>query len=152
MSDFWIRRIPKERLDSSVPFALVQVTGTRGWMAPELYHQQKYNFPSDVYCLGLNFAFVFCGGSHPYGEDEEKRNFVMKNQGQIVFNVEKKLRSLFPGLFELVESMLNFDQSRRPSSVMVLKHTIFHQMVKASRPPPSIINNVPTGKLNELLK
>ena len=84
LSDYWIRRVPA-RHDAEMPLRLFQVAGTRGWMAPEMYTQQRFIFSMDIFALGCILSYIFCEGSHPFGEDEEKRNFVMKTGGQVTF-------------------------------------------------------------------
>lgn len=145
LSDYWIRRLPprleRQGADDEVPLRLFQVAGTRGWMAPETYTQQRFTFLMDIFSLGCILAYIFCDGNHPFGEDEEKRNFIMKTGGQIAPQVERKLKSILPALFELIQSMLNIDAAKRPSALMVKKHPFFHQMVKPTRPPLSVVSS-----------
>ena len=161
LSDYWIRRVPTAPRDAEVPLRLFQVAGTRGWMAPEMYTQQRFAFFMDMFALGCIMTYIFCEGKHPFGEDEEKRHFIMKAGGQIAPQVERELQSILPALFELINSMLNIDPAKRPSALIVKKHPFFHQMMaKPTRPPPSVISSwlfclsflhVPKYYLNKLI-
>jgi len=44
-------------------------TGTKGWMAPEVYESNKLDFKVDIWGLGLIFGYTLSGGKHPYGND-----------------------------------------------------------------------------------
>jgi len=54
--------------------------GTRGWIAPELYHNQRGDFKVDIFALGLIFGYTLSrGNKHPFGDDPHAWAIQIKN-------------------------------------------------------------------------
>lgn len=64
LADFGISRALKT--NDKIDFTNTNVTnphGTKGWVAPELYHNKRYDFKADIFPLGCVFAYTLSGGN-----------------------------------------------------------------------------------------
>lgn len=85
LADFGLSRY----LDAMKTDSFTCASGTRGWMAPELYHQNViYNSKVDIFPLGCIFAYTLSGGKHPFGDEPDLRIGRIKRKEAIVFTKE----------------------------------------------------------------
>jgi len=59
---------------------LTDPTGTKGWMAPEVYESNRFDFKVDIWALGCIFGYTLSGGKHPFGEDPDNRSVQIKTK------------------------------------------------------------------------
>lgn len=99
------------------------VTGTDGWIAPEMIKGHRTTTAIDIFSMGCVFYYVITNGFHPFGD-------TLKRQANILSH-EFDLRALKPNSHEnvlaeeLVRDMINEDANRRPTAGAILKHPIF---------------------------
>lgn len=102
------------------------VTGTEGWIAPEMIKGQRTTTSVDIFSLGCVFHYVLSNGSHPFGD-------ILKRQANIL-SYEYDLRSLHKEntlthssvlAEELIRDMIQKDPNRRPTARAILKHPLF---------------------------
>jgi len=92
--------------------------GTRGWISPELYKNQRAGPKVDIFALGLIFGYTLSGGKHPFGDDPDKRSVRIKDKKPMLMvrNDLKEPYSLENNeAFDLTKSMLDINHEERPS-------------------------------------
>jgi len=92
--------------------------GTRGWIAPELYHNQRADFKVDIFALGLIFGYTLSRGKHPFGDDPHAWAIQIKN-GESIKMSRNDLKEPYSSenneAFDLIVSMLDMKPDKRPS-------------------------------------
>ncbi|CAG4980142.1 unnamed protein product [Colias eurytheme] len=101
------------------------VTGTDGWIAPEMINGERTTTSVDMFSLGCVFYYVLSRGQHPFGD-------VLRRQANIITG-EYNLDYLDKVLPEeevlltkiLIRSMISTKASARPPCETVLRYPIF---------------------------
>lgn len=103
------------------------ITGTEGWIAPEIIEGRRTTTSVDIFSLGCVFYYVLTRGHHPFGEN-------MKRQANIL-NGDYDLTHLFAAAEEtthtnvlaeeLIADMIEEEAGKRPTAVAVLNHPLF---------------------------
>ncbi|KAK3586701.1 hypothetical protein CHS0354_039173 [Potamilus streckersoni] len=101
--------------------------GTDGWIAPEMLNEEQRTTCSvDIFSAGCVMYYVLTMGKHPFGE-------ALKRQANIM-NGEYNLDSLpvTDGYVrrDIIQKMLSFEPSARPTAKTILKHPIFWRKEK----------------------
>ena len=68
---------------------VVNPTGTRGYMAPEMYESSRISSGSkvDIFALGCVLGCTLSiGGKHPFGDDEVDQSFRIKEKSPMVLS------------------------------------------------------------------
>jgi serine/threonine protein kinase len=119
--------------------------GTPCWMAPEIANEEAtYTFFSDIFPLGIIFAYTLNDGKHPFGDDEktiidriEKKEGIddvkqdkdkfkeEKESSTVQGEFKEELDKKFPKAFELIKNMLNPEPKQRPKAKDVLNNSFF---------------------------
>ncbi|CAG9584465.1 unnamed protein product [Danaus chrysippus] len=101
------------------------VTGTDGWIAPEMINGERTTTSVDMFSLGCVFYFVLSRGLHPFGD-------VLRRQANILTgdynldHLDKVLPSEQVLLSKmLIRCMISVRPSRRPPCDSVLKFPLF---------------------------
>nr|XP_039250409.1 serine/threonine-protein kinase/endoribonuclease IRE1-like isoform X1 [Styela clava] len=97
--------------------------GTNGWRAPEMYNTNVRTKQADIFSLALLIYFVQTDGSHPFGDDPDRRNLNIKHYQECDLS---KLKSE-PKLKDLVRWMLRLDPHERPSITEIDDHEYFRR-------------------------
>jgi len=86
-------------------------TGTMGWMAPEVYEFNRFDFKADIWSLGCVFAYALTdGGKHPFDDEDNNANireFRIKKKENMLLTIEdlKRPHCDDHSLFELIQSI-----------------------------------------------
>ena len=92
--------------------------GTEGWVGPEVYDgDRNYSFEVDIFPLGCICGFILLKGTHPFGLDCVNR---LKKKLPMITTIDdfkEEDKTAYP----LMEKMLNFDPSRRPTVTQILQ-------------------------------
>lgn len=102
--------------------------GTRGWMAPEMYHSKHFYLKADIFPLGCVFGYTLTGGKHPFGKDPDKRSVrIMRKDGTMLLVVDdlNTPQSDNRFAFELIATMLNRNPANRPTADEILTNHFF---------------------------
>ena len=92
--------------------------------APKPLANLLISFYSDIFPLGLIFAYTLNDGKHPFGDDIGFAEYNIKKKNPMIATVEQ-LDKEFPGAFELIKSMLNPDPKARPKARALLDKSFF---------------------------
>lgn len=102
------------------------ITGTDGWIAPEMIAGRRTTTSVDIFSLGCVFYYVLTQGKHPFGEN-------MKRQANIL-GAEYNLEDLFEEgqethttvlAEEMIRDMINDEAELRPTARGILNHPVF---------------------------
>jgi len=119
LADFGISKIlQKEQAKDFTNTSVTKPSGSVGWMAPEVYEFDRFDFKVDVWALGLLFAYTLSGGKHPFGDDPFERQARIKRKESMIFYKADLIESFSndPYAFELIESMLAIEPEKRPTA------------------------------------
>ncbi|XP_063063382.1 serine/threonine-protein kinase/endoribonuclease IRE1 [Engraulis encrasicolus] len=124
ISDFGLcKKLPPDRHSFSRSSGL---TGTQGWIAPEMLthtHDTRPTCAVDIFSAGCVFYYVSSRGSHPFGD-------ALRRQGNILSS-EYTLDHFMDDLHEdviardLIEKMIGAEPESRPLASAILKHPFF---------------------------
>lgn len=97
------------------------VTGTDGWIAPEMLSGQgRATKAVDVFSLGCVFYYVLSGGRHPFGDTLERQANIKHGRHNLA-----DVGTHGPLGQSLIEQMLHTDPQERPSVAAVAQHPVF---------------------------
>ncbi|XP_028518576.1 uncharacterized protein LOC110251065 isoform X2 [Exaiptasia diaphana] len=106
--------------------------GTRCWIAPEVIRSvsSQHSMKSDIFSSGLLLHYILSNQKHPFSPPGCTRTFseisVHQTLNNLLYNkMEGWNDSLSPEAAHLVESMLQQDESDRPSAADSLSHPLF---------------------------
>jgi len=108
LADFGISKMLKSDKDDFTNTSVTNPNGTRGWMPPEVYELDRFEFSVDIWALGCIFAYILSGGKHPFGENADERIARIRKAGSMVL-IKEDLKDTYrenPFVFELLKSML----------------------------------------------
>ncbi|XP_062392868.1 serine/threonine-protein kinase/endoribonuclease IRE1 [Sardina pilchardus] len=126
ISDFGLcKKLPADRHSFSLSSGL---TGTQGWIAPELltHTHTASTRPTcavDIFSAGCVFYYVVSRGMHPFGD-------ALRRQGNILsgdYSLEHFMEDLHEDVIarDLIEKMISPEPEPRPPACAILKHPFF---------------------------
>ena len=94
------------------------------WIAPEMYRTRRYTKEANMFTLGCLFGYMLSGGNHPFGNDPYSQNYrIMKMESMTMTENDLKIPYSNDRLaFQLIQSMVEFEPTRRPTAGEVLFH------------------------------
>jgi len=131
LADFGISKMLKTDMDINFTnTSVTNPTGSRGWMAPEVYESNRFDFKVDVWALGLIFGFTLSGGKHPFGDDQFERNTRIKQKKSMLLTKKDLIDNIdVQSAFNLINSMLTVEPENRPTVTDVLHHSFLKDEV-----------------------
>jgi len=132
LADFDISKIVKPERGDFTNTSVTNPSGTWGWIAPEVYKEDRFDFKVDVWALGCIFGYTLSGGKHPFGDDDimkridrikQKRAMLLTKKDLLIENKE------IIKAFELIKSMLMVDPKIRPTVKDILKDSFLRDEV-----------------------
>ncbi|XP_058822691.1 serine/threonine-protein kinase/endoribonuclease IRE1 [Topomyia yanbarensis] len=102
------------------------VTGTDGWIAPEMQRGHRTTTSVDIFSLGCVFHYVLSRGSHPYGDNLKRQaNILSHEYNLIAIHRDGKPSNTSVLAEQLITDMIAADQSKRPPASAVRNHPLF---------------------------
>ncbi|XP_053679518.1 serine/threonine-protein kinase/endoribonuclease IRE1 [Anopheles nili] len=103
------------------------VTGTDGWIAPEMQRGQRATTSVDIFSLGCVFYYVLSDGFHPFGDNLKRQANILSNEYDLgMLRRENPLPDCRTVLAEeIVSDMIHVEPSKRPSARTVANHPLF---------------------------
>lgn len=131
LADFGISKILED--DNKNDFTNTSVTnptGTKGWMAPEVYELKRFDFKVDIWALGCIFGYTLSvGNKHPFGDNSDARIVKIIRKEKMSLLTQEILKEPYSGddaALKLIESMLDMEKpENRPTAEGVLKNGFF---------------------------
>jgi len=127
LADFGISKSIPSGKEDVTNSSLSNPSGTRGWMAPEVYQYNRFDYKVDIFPLGCIFGYTLGVGKHPFGDDPDKRLVRIKD-GQPMLMVREDLIKPYSGddeTFNLIQSMVEMDPFKRPMARKILDSDFF---------------------------
>jgi len=117
LADFDISKILRINNNDFTNTSVTNPSGTRGWMAPEVYELARFDFSVDMFAFGCIFGYTLSeGNQHPFGNDCNERILRIKRKEPMLM-VRENLKKPYcdETAFELIQKMLNMDHAIRPT-------------------------------------
>ena len=118
------------------------LTGTRGWMAPELVSRQqtRHTKETDIFSLGLVLHFLMSKGKHPFDVERSvltkdtasaQRLLPHKLEQAIISGTDyMDLHELAPAGYDLLKRLLSLEMGDRPNAAIIDTHCFFWDVHK----------------------
>ena len=105
---------------------------TEGWicLSDPIDEDGERELSSDIFPLGVLYAFVALKGVHPFGKDLEEAVENIKNRQPMPLNVREfdptvTANDRSEAFLQLLAKMVSYDPSERPTTSQVLDHPFF---------------------------
>ncbi|EAL63023.1 hypothetical protein DDB_G0288803 [Dictyostelium discoideum AX4] len=100
-------------------------TGQDGYHPVEVLLEKRKTKSVDVFSLGCLIYFIMTNGAHPFGDKFSRLRYITKSK----YNLSQ-LSNLNLVATHLIELMISYDESKRPTLSSVLKHPLFWDSLK----------------------
>ena len=110
LADLGISRELKTNQEDFTNTSVTNPSGTRHWIAPELYYRQRYDLKADIYPLGLVFVYTLTGGNQLMTFDQRDLKEPYSNDGVAI---------------QLIKRLLNKNPDERPTAQQILSDNFF---------------------------
>ncbi|KAF8821697.1 hypothetical protein IE077_001712 [Cardiosporidium cionae] len=113
-----------------------RISGTAGYIAPEIFSHSPYGYPADIYSLGITL-YLLLTGVHPFYDFEEKQiNLYLNSCGKVRFPPTRwKFCSI--AIKDLISQMCAIDPSHRPTA-----HELLHHPLLISEAPVELLKKI----------
>ncbi|XP_011300602.1 serine/threonine-protein kinase/endoribonuclease IRE1 [Fopius arisanus] len=100
------------------------VTGTDGWIAPEMLNGERTTCAVDIFSLGCVFYYVLSNGKHPFGDTLRRQANILCGESDLSFlhDVHDHNKEL---ALVLIRAMIDSDPTSRPPAVAVERFPFF---------------------------
>ncbi|XP_071565935.1 serine/threonine-protein kinase/endoribonuclease IRE1 [Temnothorax nylanderi] len=100
------------------------VTGTDGWIAPEMLNGERTTCAVDIFSLGCVFYYVLSGGKHPFGDPLRRQANILCGESNLTA-LEKVSSSDRELALLLIKAMICSNPAGRPPALAVCNYPIF---------------------------
>ncbi|XP_012256735.2 serine/threonine-protein kinase/endoribonuclease IRE1 [Athalia rosae] len=100
------------------------ITGTDGWIAPEMLSGERTTCAVDIFSLGCVFYYVLSGGKHPFGDPLRRQSNILCGESNLTAfqGISQSDRDL---ALVLIRAMIADSPAERPPAIAVYEHPIF---------------------------
>ncbi|XP_001607831.2 serine/threonine-protein kinase/endoribonuclease IRE1 isoform X1 [Nasonia vitripennis] len=100
------------------------VTGTDGWIAPEMLNGQRTTYAVDVFSLGCVFYYVLSSGKHPFGDPLRRQANILCGEIDLTAlqNISENDKQV---ALVLIKAMVDSDPLKRPPAQAIHDHPMF---------------------------
>ncbi|XP_074099180.1 serine/threonine-protein kinase/endoribonuclease Ire1 isoform X1 [Cotesia typhae] len=100
------------------------VTGTEGWIAPEMLNGERTTCAVDIFSLGCVFYYVLSNGNHPFGDTLRRQANILCGESDLssltdISNNDKELALV------LIKAMIDSDPTSRPPAFAIQNYPFF---------------------------
>ncbi|XP_012535031.2 serine/threonine-protein kinase/endoribonuclease IRE1 [Monomorium pharaonis] len=105
------------------------VTGTDGWIAPEMLNGERTTCAVDIFSLGCVFYYVLSGGKHPFGDTLRRQANILCDESNLTAlqNVSSSDREL---ILLLIKAMICSNPTRRPPASAICNYPFFWNLAE----------------------
>ncbi|XP_012058791.1 PREDICTED: serine/threonine-protein kinase/endoribonuclease IRE1 [Atta cephalotes] len=105
------------------------ITGTDGWIAPEMLNGERTTCAVDIFSLGCVFYYVLSGGKHPFGDPLRRQANILCGESNLtalqeVSSSDRELALL------LIKAMLCSNPAGRPPASAICNYPIFWNLAE----------------------
>ncbi|XP_077279454.1 serine/threonine-protein kinase/endoribonuclease Ire1 isoform X2 [Temnothorax americanus] len=100
------------------------ITGTEGWIAPEMLNGKRTTCAVDIFSLGCVFYYVLSGGEHPFGDPLRRQANILGGESTLTA-LEKMSSSDRELALLLIKAMICSNPAGRPPALAVYTYPIF---------------------------
>ncbi|XP_037946227.1 serine/threonine-protein kinase/endoribonuclease IRE1 [Teleopsis dalmanni] len=104
------------------------ITGTDGWIAPEMMRGQRTTTAVDIFSLGCVYYYVLSGGQHAFGDALKRQANILSNEYSLCKlkdDVDTLQQSKLILAEQLIADMIHNDAQCRPLARSIGNHPIF---------------------------
>ncbi|KAI8986477.1 kinase-like domain-containing protein [Pilobolus umbonatus] len=117
--------------------------GTPCWMAPEVMEQADYDYKADIWSFGIT-AIELATGHAPFAKHPPLKVLMMTLSNDPPTLSRETTKNKFSKVFkEMIDSCMNKDPTKRPSSEKLLQHPFFKQAKKPEWLTKNVIQDIP---------
>ncbi|KAJ8682778.1 hypothetical protein QAD02_018570 [Eretmocerus hayati] len=100
------------------------VTGTDGWIAPEMLNGERTTCAVDIFSLGCVFYYVLSNGKHPFGDPLRRQANILSGEIDLSYlqNISENDKQI---ALVLIKAMISSDPVDRPPAQAVYEHPMF---------------------------
>lgn len=100
------------------------VTGTDGWIAPEMLNGERTTCAVDIFSLGCVFYYVLSKGKHPFGDQLRRQANILCGESDLsgLQGISESDREL---ALILIKAMIANSPTDRPPAIAIFQHPIF---------------------------
>lgn len=99
------------------------ITGTDGWIAPEMLNRERTTYAVDLFSLGCLYYYVLSNGKHPFGDSIRRQANILA--GKYDLSDLKGSNWQVQIQITLITALISAKPERRPSCQAVLEHPVF---------------------------
>lgn len=98
------------------------ITGTEGWIAPEMLRGQRTTTSVDIFSLGCVFYYVISNGKHPFGDTLKRQANILSSEFDLndLKEVNEDVLSK-----QLIADMICKEANKRPTARAISNHPLF---------------------------
>ncbi|XP_055375464.1 serine/threonine-protein kinase/endoribonuclease IRE1 [Condylostylus longicornis] len=105
------------------------ITGTEGWIAPEMILGKRTTTAVDIFSLGCVFYYVLTRGYHLFGDTLKRQANILANEYNLCELQNKNCENLEKSKLilaeQLIEDMIQHESEKRPDAEAVHAHPLF---------------------------
>lgn len=105
------------------------VTGTDGWIAPEMLNGDRTTCAVDIFSLGCVFYYVLSEGKHPFGDPLRRQANILCGESNLL-GLQTLSDSDRQLALTLIQAMIADDPTKRPPASAVHDYPIFWESVE----------------------
>lgn len=118
--------------------------GTPCWMAPEVMEQADYDYKADIWSFGIT-AIELATGHAPFAKHPPLKVLMMTlNNDPPTLSRETNTNKFSRTFKEMIDTCMNKDPAKRPSSEKLLLHPFFKQAKKPEWLAKNLIADIPS--------
>lgn len=128
MADFSLSKALNNGREDFTNTSVTNPAGTKGWMAPEVYINERFDFKVDMFALGCIFGYLLSKENvHPFGANSYARiaRIIAREPMILIHEDLKAPYSEEDVAFKLIQSLLEMDHSLRPAVEEVVQNPFF---------------------------
>ncbi|CAG9864423.1 unnamed protein product [Phyllotreta striolata] len=99
------------------------ITGTDGWIAPEMLNRERTTYAVDLFSLGCLYYYVLSNGRHPFGDSFRRQANILSGKYDLSDLKGPDWQVLIQ--VTLITALISAKPDERPSCGAVLEHPVF---------------------------
>lgn len=100
------------------------ITGTEGWIAPEILNGERTTCAVDIFSLGCVFYYVLSNGKHPFGDSIRRQANILCDNSDLSVLQDLSLNDTELALL-LIKAMICSNPTNRPPALAICNHPFF---------------------------